>query len=60
MKIFHINFDGRKKESIGRFQNIQKTIIAKTLDEAIENINKEYFVQEINSTTELENVTILI
>ena len=60
MKIFYINFDGRKKESIGRFQNIQKTIIAKTLDEAIQKINKEYFVEGINSTTELEDVTILI
>ena len=60
MKIFYINFDGIKKGSIGRHQNIQKTIIAETLDEAIENINKEYFVQGINSTTDLEDVTILI
>lgn len=60
MKIFYINFDGIKKGSIGRHQNIQKTIIAKTLEEAIEKINNEYFVQKVNSATELENVTILI
>lgn len=60
MKMYYINFDGRKKESKGRFQNIQKTITAETLDKAIDKIKANYTIEGINSTTELNKVSILM
>lgn len=60
MKTYLINFDGRRKQSKGRYQNIQKIISAENLEEAKAKINIMYTVQGVNSTTDLSKVIILM
>jgi hypothetical protein len=55
MKTYYINFQGRKKTSKGRYQNIQKAIAAENLEQAKEKIKINYTIEVINSTIELEN-----
>jgi hypothetical protein len=55
MKTYYINFQGRKKTSTGRYQNIQKAIAAENLEQAKEKIKINYTIEVINSTIELEN-----
>jgi hypothetical protein len=55
MKTYYINFQGRKKTSNGRYQNIQKAIAAENLEQAKEKIKTNYTIEVINSTIELNN-----
>ena len=60
MKTYLINFDGRRKQSKGRYQNFKKIISAENLEQAKAKINIMYTVQGVNSTTDLSKVVILM